>query len=189
MDDVLSQFYSTVDRMANDEEYARGLLVGRQGNPISLGPRVKTAADWVNDQITGAKARSKNWLANSKRPKKDPKTAALAAAGKYDSRMRAALDEKRWDKAVEGYDEAAREKVIDAVGTSGFERGIETHKAKVESKVAKLQPLVTAVAETIDKMPQDTDAEREARMLAARKLMLEVGLIMKGVKTGTPKVA
>jgi len=189
MEDVLTQFYSTLKRLGEDEEYAREVFVGRQGNPISLGPRVKSATDWVADQVAGAKARSKRWLENSKRPKKDPKTAALAATEKYKSRLRAALDDGTWEAAIDGYDEAAREKVIDAVGTAGFERGVETHRAKAESKIAKLQPLVASVAETIDKMPQDTDAEREARMIAARRLMIEVGKIMKGVKSGTPTAA
>lgn len=186
MEDLLKQFYSTVDRLANDEEYAKEVFVGRHGNPISLGPRVKSAADWVEDQITGAKARSKRWLANSMKPKKDPQAAALAATEKYKSRLKEAIDEGRWEGAVAGYDEGARMEVIKAVGTAGFERGLETHRAKVVSKINKLQPLVASVAETIDKMPQDTDSEREARMIAARRLMLEVGKIMKGVKTGTP---
>ena len=189
MEDVLNQFYATVDRIANDEDYAREVLVGKKGNPISLGPRVKSAADWVEDQIAGAKARSKRWLENSKKPKKDPQQAALAATEKYKSRLREAIDEGRWESAIAGYDESAREAVITAVGTAGFERGLETHKAKAISKVAKLQPLVASVAETIDKMPQNTDSEREARMIAARRLMLEVGKIMKGVKTGTPTAA
>jgi len=188
MEDILKQFYATVDRLANDEDYAKEVFVGRKGNPISLGPRVKSAANWVDDQIAGAKARSKRWLENSMKPKKDPQAAALAATEKYKSRLKEALDEGRWEGAVAGYDEGARMEVIKAVGTAGFERGLETHKAKAISKIAKLQPLVASVAETIDKMPQDTDADREARMIAARRLMLEVGKIMKGTKTGTPSM-
>ena len=188
MEEIIAKFYSTVDRMANDEEYAASLLVGKQGNPISLGPRVKSAKEWVDDMVQGAKARSKRWLDNSKRPKKDPKAAALAAVDKYKNRLREAMDEGRWEGAIEGYDEAAREQVIDAVGAAGFERGVETHRAKAESKVARLQPLVTAVAETVDKMPVGTDSEREAKMIANLRLMKEVGKIMKGVKTGTPSI-
>lgn len=189
MDDIISQFYATLDRITNDEDYAKEVFVGKMGNPISLGPRVKSAAEWVDDQVAGAKARSKRWLQNSLRPKKDPQQAALAAKGKYKQRMQESLDEDRWPSAIAGYDEAARVAVIEAVGEEGFRRGIDTHKPKLVAKVAKLQPLVASVAETIDKMPQDTDTEREARMIAARRLMLEVGKVMKGVKTGTPAVS
>ena len=181
MEDILKKFYATLERMSSDEEFAHEVLVQGKGNPITLGLRVKDPTTWVDDMISGAKARSKNWLANSLRPKKDPKKAALAAAGKFENRMREALDGKHYDKGVEGYDEAAREEVIKAVGTRGFEEGVERHKAKAVSKVKKLQPLVAALATTIDAMPQDTDAEREARMLAARRGMIEVGKMMKGV--------
>ena len=182
MDEFIKAFYETVKRMASDEEYAAEVLVGKQGNPISLGPRVKSPKDWVDDMVSGAKARSKRWLANSKRPKKDPQKAALAATEKYKSRLREAMDEGRWEGAIAGYDEAAREAVIDAVGASGFERGVETHRAKAESKIAKMQPLVAALAETIDRMPQDTDSQREDRMIAAKRGMQEIGKVMKGVK-------
>jgi len=181
MEDVIKKFYATLKRIASDEEFAHEVLVQGKGNPITLGPRVKSPEEWVDDMVSGAKARSKQWLANSLRPKKDPKKAALAAAGKYEDKMRKALDGKHFDRGVEAYDESAREEVIKAVGQSGFERGIETHKAKAVVKIKKMQPLVAALAKTIDDMPQDTDGERAARMLAARSGMIEVGKIMKGV--------
>lgn len=182
MEETIKRFYATLDRMSSDEEFAHEVLVQGKGNPITLGPRVKSAAEWVDDMITGAKSRSKRWLENSLKPKKDPKKAALAAAGKFEDKMRAALDGKHFDKGVAAYDETAREDVIKAVGQRGFEDGVERHRAKAVAKIAKLQPLVAAVAKTIDDMPQDTDAQREARMTAARRQMIEVGKIMKGVK-------
>lgn len=180
MEDILKKFHATLERMSTDEDFAHEVLVQGKGNPITLGPRVKDPTAWVDDMISGAKARSKQWLENSLRPRKDPKKAALAAAGKFEDKMRKALDDKSFDKGVAGYDEVAREEVIKAVGQTGFERGIETHKAKAVAKVKKLQPLVAALAKTIDDMPQDTDSEREARMLAARRGMIEVGKMMKG---------
>ena len=179
MEDFIKQFHETMKRMTSDEEFAKEVLVQGKGNPITLGPRVKTAADWVDDMVAGAKSRSKRWLENSLRPRKDPKKAALAAKGKYESNVRKALEEKRWDDGIEGYDEKAREEVIANVGTSGFERGIETHKPKAVAKINKLRPMVAALAKTIDDMPQDTDSEREARMIAAKDGMKEIGRLMK----------
>ena len=179
MEDVITQFNATLERMASDEDFAHEVLVQGKGNPITLGPRVKDPAQWVEDMIAGAKARSKNWLANSLRPKKDPKAAAKAAAGKYEDNMRKSLDEKRWDDGIDAIDEVAREAVIKAVGEDGFRRGVDTHRAKAEAKIKKLQPLVAAVATTIDAMPQDTEGQREERMLAARRLMIEVGKKMR----------
>ena len=179
MEDVIAQFNATLERMASDEEFAHEVLVQGRGNPITLGPRVKSATEWVEDMVSGAKARSKNWLKNSLAPKKDPKAAAKAAVGKYENNMRASLDEKRYDAGIDAIDEVAREAVIKAVGEEGFRRGVETHRAKAEAKIKKLQPLVAAVAKTIDAMPQDTESQREERMLAARRLMIEVGKKMR----------
>lgn len=180
MEDFIKKFHATIERMTDDEEYAAELMIGKVGNPITLGPRVKDATTWVNDMVAGAKARSKNWLDNSLRPKKDPKKAALDAAGKYEDRMRTALDEKHYDAGVAAYDEAAREEVIKSVGARGFEEGVERHKPKALSKVKKLQPLVTALAATLDAMPVDTEAQREAKMIAAKRGMQDIGKQMRG---------
>ena len=179
MEDFIKKFHATIERMTNDEEYAAELMVGKVGNPITLGPRVKNAADWVDDMVAGAKAKSKRWLENSLKPKKDPKKAALAAAGKFEDKMRTALDGKHYDAGVAAYDEAAREDVIKLVGTRGFEEGVERHKPKATAKIKKLQPLVTALAATLDAMPIDTDAEREAKMIAAKRGMQEIGKQMR----------
>lgn len=181
LDNFSAELDKTIKRMVTDEEFAAEVLIGKpEGNPVTLGPRVKSATDWVNDMVEGAKARASNWLKNTKNPKKDPKAAALAAKGKYDSNMRKALDEKRYEKGIAAYDESARDAVIDAVGTSGFSEGIERHRAKAVSKVTKLQPLVTALAKTLDAMPIDTDAQREAKMIAAKRGMQDIGKKMRG---------
>lgn len=181
LDNFSAQLDATIEKMATDEEFAGEVLMGHpEGNPVTLGPRVKDATDWVNDMVEGAKARSSNWLKNTKAPKKDPKAAALAAKGKYESNMRKALDEKRYEKGIAAYDESARDAVIDAVGASGFSEGVERHRAKAVSKIAKLQPLVAALAKTLDAMPIDTDAQREAKMIAAKRGMQEIGKRMRG---------
>ena len=187
MDDAIKLLYETVEQLSTDEDLAKAAFVGKpDGNPIALGPRVKSPEDWLNDMIEGAKARSARWLQNTLSPKKNPKKAALAAAKKFEDKMRAALDGKHFDKGVEAYDEAAREDVIKAVGASGFSQGVERHKAKAKSKIAKLHPLITAVAIANDKAKVDTDADREQKMINNRRMMIEVGKIMKGVKTGMP---
>ena len=185
--DAVAMLMEQVEKLATDEEYRKAAFVGKpDGNPIALGPRVKSVTDWVEDMVDGAKARSSRWLKNSLSPKKNPKTAALAAAGKYEDKMRAALDGKHFDKGVEAYDEGAREEVIKAVGASGFSQGVERHKAKAIAKITKLQPLVTAVALANDKAPVDTDSDREAKMINNKRMMQQVGKIMKGVATGSP---
>ena len=177
----LERLHKDLDLIAKDPEKARQLSeADREGNPVTLGPRVVRAEDWVEDMVTGATAKSKKWLDKSLRPKKDPKAEAIAANEKYKNKMRTVIDEDLWVGGIQAYDEGVREEIIKSVGTSGFEQGIRTHKPKALQKIKKLQPMVTALAEEIDKMPEATDAEREAKMLAARRGMIEIGKRMKG---------
>jgi len=186
MKDVIQNFYDTIGKLSSDPEYAREVFIGKKGNPITLGPAVLTPEEWTEKQVKNASAAADEWLKRVKKPRKEPIKAALEKKEKYKNKMEESLKEERWAKAMEQVDEKVMYEVIDKVGASGYRNGVENKKAKVAAKVKKLQPLVVAVKETIDKMPDATDADREKRLLAARKLMIEVGKIMKGVKTGTP---
>jgi len=190
MEDAIQALYAEVKRLGSDPEYAKAAFIGKpDGNPVPLGPRVKSPDEWVDDMISGAKNRAGRWLKNTLSPKKNPKAAALLAAGKYENNTRQSLDEKRWPKAMEGYDEVAREAVINSVGAGGFSDGVERHRPKAVSKIAKLQPLITAVALANDKAKVDTEADRDAKMIRNLHMMRQVGKILKGVASGSPEAA
>jgi hypothetical protein len=163
-----------LDRALNDPEYVAELQSEKVGNPMTLGPRVVDAEAWTEDMTTAAKNKSAKWLANSLKPRKDPKDRARKAAKKYQNNMEEALREKRWDKGIDAYDETVRQETIAAVGEAGFSRGIDTKKGKIAHKIGKLQPLVAAMTETLDKMPVDTSEQRAAKMIAARDGMIAV---------------
>lgn len=166
--------------LADPEKYVAE-MIDTMGNPITLGPRVTAPEEWAADQVAGATAKAKKWLDNSLKPKKDPKAAALAARAKFQLKMAEALADKAWEGGVERYDLDVRQQVIENVGQSGFTDGIRAHKPKVDAAVKDLQPRVLALAKAIDEMPVDTDADLEARMLAARRGMIDLGRARKGL--------
>ena len=172
--DFAEELEKNLVKVQEDPEYAAELASDQEGNPMTLGPRVVDADAWVEDMTTAAVAKSSKWLANTLKPKKDPKERARKAAKKYDSNMRAALDENRWEAGINAYDEDLRQETIAAVGESGYRSGITTKKAKVKARIAKLQPLVAALTNTLDKMPVDTAEQRAQKMIAARDGMLAV---------------
>jgi hypothetical protein len=181
LDNLMDQFNTNIERLETDPKFRHDVIDGHpEGNPVLLGPRVITADEWVTKMTEGATNRAATWLKNTLAPKKDPKQAALKAAGKYKTNTQAALNEGRWDKGITAYDEAARTAVITEGGTAAFTEGVRRHKAKAVAKVNKLQPLIAALATTIDAMPQDTDAQREAKMLAAKRGMQEIGKKLRG---------
>jgi hypothetical protein len=174
MGDFHARLAANLKRVQEDEDYRIELQSERVGNPITLGPRVVDADSWAEDMTTAAKNKAAKWLARSVKPKKDPKARARKASKKFESNMRAALDERRWDAGIEGYDEDLRIKTIEAVGESGYRAGIDTKALKIKARVAKLQPLVAALTATIDEMPVDTPEQRAAKMIAARDGMLAI---------------
>ena len=151
------------------------------GNPVTLAPRVPSAGDMVEKLMTNAQAAGECWLAGVKKPRKEPLKAALAALGKYKSKMAAALASGSWEKGLAAADETAMYATIDALGAGVFTTGVGARKAKMTAAFTKLQPMLVALANTIDAMPQDTEAQREARLLAARRGMIEIGKKLKGL--------
>lgn len=187
MEDATQLLVDALEELVNDEEVRKAAFEGKpDGNPISLGPRVKNPDAWVEDMVTGATNRAQRWLDNSLSPKKNPKEAALNAKTKYENNMRRSLDEGSWEAGVKTYDEGAREDVIRQGGTSAFTEGVRRHRPKAVSKIKKLHPLITAVALASDKLPVGTEAEREAKMITNLRMMRDVGRIMRGQKTGMP---
>ena len=165
---------ANLKRVKEDPEYLASLQEETVGNPITLGPRVVSAEEWVKDMSDAAKAKAKKWLDHSLKPKKDPKARAKAAATKWRNKMMEAIEQGYWDDGIDAYDETLRMDTIKDVGETGYRTGIDSHKKKADAKIKKLQPLVLALAATIDLMPIDTPEQRAAKMVAARDGMLEI---------------
>jgi hypothetical protein len=145
------------------------------GNPISLGPRVIPPDEWANKQISRATAAASDWEKNVARPRKNPIEAAIQANDKRKDRLAEAEKQDKWKKKMAKVDLDEMYTIIKNVGASGYSNGIQARAPKVQRVVKDLQPMVAALAASIDSMPQATDADREKRLLAARRGMIEIG--------------
>jgi len=172
---------ATLDRVQNDPEFVKEITAERQGNPITLGPPVISPEEWADKQVKNASAAASEWIKNVKRPRRDPLKSAIAAAPKRAEKLRQSLEEGKWEKAMAKVDEDIMFAVIDATGAEGFRRGVEARKAKVHARTKELQPMVTALKKEIEAMPDVTDADREARLLAARRGMIAIGKKRRGL--------
>jgi len=181
LDSFTTVFRAMLDRVESDPEFAKELVSERQGNPITLGPRVISAEEWAEKQTKRASDAAAEWEARVQKPRRDPIKAAIAAAEKRANKLRESLDQKKWEKAMAKVDEDLMYEIIRKRGASAFRAGIEDKKAKVESRVKELQPMVAALATSIDAMPDATDADREKRLLAARRGMIEIGKKRRGL--------
>lgn len=171
---------SLMDRMdGGDDKLRADLTVAQMGNPITI-EKVPSAERWASKQIANAVAGAQNWVEGVQRPSADFKAAGLAASTKWKTRTTEAIQGDRFAKGLAkvNVDEAISTAV--AVGAAGFSAGIQAREAKIRRVVADLQPRVAAVKAAVDAMPQDTEAQRDNRALAAIKGMREVGRSRKG---------
>ena len=151
-------------------------------NPVTK--KVLPPDKWKDRLIKRATAAADDWLAGIKSPSRDPIKAAIEADDKWKDKLTQAMKEDRRKKALEKVSHADIVAVVDKLGTRAFTDGISARDTKIEKRVKELQPLVQAVSDAIQAMPDKTDADREKRLLMARRLMIEVGKKRRGI-TGT----
>jgi len=179
--DVMARLDAALDRVQTDPDFVKEITSEKKGNPVTLGPPVISAEDWANKQVTNASNAASEWLKNVKHPRREPIKAALAASAKREQKVRESLEQKKWDKAMAKVDEALMYKTIDAGGAEVFRKGVEIRKEKVKARAAELQPMVTALKLEIEAMPDVTDSDRAARLLAARAGMIAIGKKRRGI--------
>lgn len=180
--DLLAAFERTLDKalaVARENPEALPGYGVTQGNPRNLAPRVAETGDWVGKQIGNAQNAAQRWKDRVRTPRKDPVAEAKKASQKWKNKMQEAIQGDRFAKGLAQVDEAAMIETIEATDPTVFSGGIERRRGKITSKVEKLRPKVLALANTLDAMPTNTDAEREAKMIAARRGMLKIGSEMK----------
>jgi len=153
------------------------------GNPGKHNPErgVISAEEWVEDMLTGAEAKVKQWKARALNPRYDPITAAIKAWDKFVDRVRKALEDEVWLNKMKRLTFDDVKAGIEVTPDRLFFDRMKAKKAKILKRIGELQPLVDALSKEIRAMPEATDAEREARMLAARRGMLAIGRKLKGV--------
>jgi len=150
-------------------------------NPVTVGGRVIDAGEWAKRQLEGAAAAGDRWMYGVLHPKRNPVEAAIAANQKRKDRLAQSEKEEKWLHSMERVDQDETYRTIEAVGPTGYTAGIAAREGKIIKRVAQLQPMVEALAKRLDGMPQDTDAQREAKMIAAKRGMQEIGRKRRGI--------
>jgi len=179
VDAAVAAYSAAADRMATDEEFRKNMTASVVGNPITV-QAVAPASELATKMIQRANAAGEDWVKGMQTPSRDPKAAALAAKGKWKSAVEQAIKDNAFEKGVAGINLDEMIATAIAVGASGFTAGINAREAKIRRRYEQLQPHLVAVKRAIEAMPQDTEAQREDRLRAARRLMIEVGKKLRG---------
>jgi len=174
-------FGATLDAIVAEQPKGKDPTKELSGNPVSVGAPVIEADAWASKQLRRAAAAGADWKEGVLHPRRNPVDAAIKAAGKWADRLQSAIRDKKFEAGLKQVDVDAMYATIEKLGEAVFVQGIEAREAKVRAKIAKLRPLVLALKQTIDAMPDATDADRVKRLLAAREGMLLIGKKMRGL--------
>jgi hypothetical protein len=181
IDDAVANIAAIAERMDADPAAKHEFMTKPQGNPITPGEAVISAAKWAEKQIRNATNAGQDWLDGVLHPSRDPVAAAIKAAPKYKARMAESLAQDKWVKSMAKVDSSSIAGVAQRVGAAGYAAGIAARVEKITRVVAELQPKVSALRAQILNMPDGTDQERENRMLAAKRGMQAIGKQRRGI--------
>jgi hypothetical protein len=174
--DPITQFHILAELRAQGIEPKEIGLV--PGNPVTK--KVPSADKMATKLINRVQVAAEDWLNGIKSPSRDPIEAALAAKDKFVDRLTTAIKEGRWEGGLKKTSHAEIVKVAEKLGSRVFTEGVTAREDKIKKVFAELQPLFQSVSDAIQSMPDKTDADREKRLLTARKLMIEVGKKRRG---------
>ncbi len=144
---------------------------------MNPGPNAARMADKYARKTAAAAA---DWVEGVQNPKASFKESAIRAKGKWASRTQEAIQQDKFAKGMAAVNEQEAIATATGDGGSAYVAGIQKRLPKVQRAFDRLAPMLGAVSQTVRAMPQDTDAQREQRLLTARRQMIEVGKRYRG---------
>ena len=128
--------------------------------------RILSPDEWKKRQINTLKSVGQgNYAQGIAMPKKDPIAAGIAAEDKYAARTKAAIDEKRREKALKSTNMAEWYKYSSEIGAQRLVDGVVKREAKVDKFVKAWQPVLGDHVSKVDALPAVTESDMETRML------------------------
>ena len=181
LSDVVARFNEITKLRAAGVDAGQGVVLSDGTilhNPVTR--KVLSADKWKKRMVDRATAARDDWLDGVKNPSRDPIEASIAADKKWRDRLETAMKE---DRRTKGLRKTSHSEIVDVVtrlGSGVFSDGIAARDMKIGRVVGELQPLAQSVSDAIQAMADATDADREKRLISARKLMIEVGKKRRG---------
>ena len=128
--------------------------------------RVISPEAWKKRQIATLKAVGRtNYLEGIAAPKADPIERGKATEEKYAAAMRKALEDEARKKGLEKTDMAEWYKYAHDIGADKLVDGVVKREAKVGKFITAYQPMLVAHLAKIDALDEETDSDRENKML------------------------
>lgn len=128
--------------------------------------RVISPSEWVDRQIETLKSVGrKNYLTGIASPKADPIARGIATEGKFNEAMKKALANESRRKGLEKTDMAEWYLYSSTLGADKLVDGVVKRTPKISKFVTAWHPVLTSHLGKLDALAEDTDSDRENRML------------------------
>ncbi len=167
-------------RLANDPDFYAAL----HGRELAPGVHIQNpgpdGARMAEKLIRRAQGAAQDYVEGMANPRRDPVQAAVAASGKWANRVQEAIQQGAYAAGVRSQNYGEAVQIATADGGSAYTQGVAKRSQKIQRVMQRLAPLLGGVSQAIQRMPQDTDGQREARLIAARRAMIAVGKQFRG---------
>jgi hypothetical protein len=111
-------------------------------------------------------AAAQDYAAGVQNTDKDPTALAIAAIPRMRERVIAAIDSGKVANGLRRVGKAGWQQAVSSKGVNNYTSGINTATDKATAAFQRLLSFESGLQSTVRGMPNNTDADREARMLA-----------------------
>jgi len=172
---------------AKSAEYAQNPnhpdLIGKpEGNPVQIRPAFPDAATFTKRLVEGVSAAAGRYAEGVRAPRKHFLDEAKKANQAWKNGVQAAV---AGDRFVAGLNKVNADEAIETAATLGAQAyvpGVTGRQGKINRIMTEVSPLMAAATAQVRSMPNNTDADREARAIAQIRAARAVGLSRRGGK-------
>jgi len=166
-------------KLANDPDFYDAL----HGREIAPGVHIQNPgpdpSQMTARYLEGVGNAGTRYVQGMQNPRRHPVEAAVRAKGKWAQKTTEAIQLGSYEKGVRQQNYAEAVQIATADGGTAYTSGAQRREGKVSRAFQRLAPLQGGLSQSIQNMPQDTEAQREARLIAARRGMIAIGKQMK----------
>lgn len=142
---------------------------------MQIRPPLPDPAEHTKRLIEGVQGATERYREGVRNPRANFKEEALKAKGAWKDGVTKAIAEDSFAKGINQVNADDAIELAATIGADSLAAGVAARAKKIEEKATKMRPLMSAVIQQVRSMPADTEAQRDARVLAQIKGSREVG--------------
>jgi len=127
---------------------------------------VKSPERWLEKQLARVRVAGEDYKTGVNAVSVNPAEKALAANAKRIKKLQDSIANKTWEKRMGKVTLEAWKSKAASIGADRFIPGVEANVDKIQNFIRAFQPKLESVTSSVNSMPETTEAERDARVLA-----------------------